>query len=144
MKVVDANVLLYAVNAAADRHHESRLWLASALRGREIVGFSWLVIVAFLRLATHPAVFEAPMDVDRAGRIVRSWLNARASVVLAPGPEHLATLTGLAAQLGGGNSANDAHLAALAVENDGEVVTFDRDFGRFEGVRWSTPTAPSS
>ncbi|WP_227431950.1 PIN domain-containing protein [Cutibacterium modestum] len=33
-----------------------------------------------------------------------------------------------------GNLTNDAHLAALALEFDATVVTFDRDFGRF-GVR---------
>jgi len=46
----------------------------------------------------------------------------------------------LIAEMGtAGNVVNDAHLAALALEYDGEVVTFDRDFGRFPGVRWRTP-----
>ena len=31
---------------------------------------------------------------------------------------------------------SDAHLAALAIEHGAEVVTFDRDFGRFKGLQW--------
>ncbi|RHW23312.1 PIN domain-containing protein [Nocardioides immobilis] len=37
------------------------------------------------------------------------------------------------------NLANDAHLAALAIEHKATIVTFDSDFGRFEGVRWAEP-----
>lgn len=142
MKVVDVNVLLYAANQRAQHHEEARAWLAGALQGREAVGFAWLVIVGFLRLATHPAVLERPLDISRAGGVMRVWLDARASVILSPGTDHLAVLTRLAGELGGGNAANDAHLAALAIEHDGVVVTFDRDFGRFEGVRWSMPVVP--
>jgi predicted nucleic acid-binding protein len=32
-----------------------------------------------------------------------------------------------------------AHLAALAVENGAEVVSFDRDYQRFQRVRSSVP-----
>ncbi len=56
--------------------------------------------------------------------------------------QHLDVLGGLLTSLGsGGNLTNDAHLAALAIEHRGEVVTYDSDFGRFPGVTWSTPGA---
>lgn len=35
----------------------------------------------------------------------------------------------------GGNLVTDAHLAALALENDATVVTGDRDFQRFPGLK---------
>jgi len=37
---------------------------------------------------------------------------------------------------------NDAHLAALAIENGGDIISFDRDFARFRTVRWIVPTPP--
>jgi len=37
------------------------------------------------------------------------------------------------------NRVNDAHIAALAVEHGAEIVSFDRDFGRFPGVRVVVP-----
>ena len=42
----------------------------------------------------------------------------------------------------GGNLVDDAHLAALVLEHrGGGVVSYDADFGRFAGVRWTTPAA---
>ena len=40
-----------------------------------------------------------------------------------------------------GNLVNDGHLAALAVEHRGTIVSYDNDFGRFGGVTWQTPDA---
>src|SRR3990172_2669542 len=64
--LVDANVLLYAVNETAPNHAASRAWLDGALNESVPVAFSWTALLAFLRLATHPAVFENPLTVDEA------------------------------------------------------------------------------
>ena len=37
----------------------------------------------------------------------------------------------------GGNLVSDAHLAALAIEPNADLGTFDRDFDRFAGLRWT-------
>ncbi len=140
MKVVDANILLDAVNVRAAQHEPARAWLDRSLAGEEAVGFSWLVLIAFLRLGTNPAIFPRPLSLDQAGTIVEAWLAQRAAVVLHPTPRHLAVLRGLLAPIGtAGNLVSDAHLAALAIEHGAEVISFDRDFGRFPGLRWSLP-----
>jgi predicted nucleic acid-binding protein len=59
MKLVDANVLLYAVNSASVHHRRSKAWLDQALTGHETIGFSWPALVAFLRLSTHAAMPSA-------------------------------------------------------------------------------------
>lgn len=38
-----------------------------------------------------------------------------------------------------GNLTTDAHLAALAIEYQAEVVSTDADFARFPGLRWFNP-----
>jgi toxin-antitoxin system PIN domain toxin len=140
MRLVDANVLLYAVNRAAPHHGRSRTWLDEALAGDEAVGFSWVVLLAFLRLATHPSVFARPLDADQAVAVVRSWLAQPSAMVVEPGPRHAEVLGGLLAEAGAaGNLVNDAHLAALAIEHAALISTFDADFGRFRGVRWARP-----
>lgn len=140
MKLVDANVLLYSVNTSAVHHDKSRSWLDGALSGRETVGFAWVALLAFLRLATRPGLFPSPLPVEDAVAQVRAWTAARPSVLLAPTPRHLEVLGGLLARHGaGGNLVGDAHLAALALEHDATVVTYDADFGRFPGVRWTAP-----
>lgn len=60
MNVVDANVLLYAVNTSADRHEDARSWLDGELTGGSTVGFTWLALLAFLRLSTKPGLFPPP------------------------------------------------------------------------------------
>jgi toxin-antitoxin system PIN domain toxin len=138
--LVDANVLLYAVNRAAPNHDRARSWLDGALNGDASVGFSWVVLLAFLRLATHPSVFARPLAADQAVDVVRGWLAVPSAVVVHPGPRHAAVLGDLLAEAGtAGNLVNDAHLAALAIEHGAVISTFDADFGRFRGVRWARP-----
>jgi toxin-antitoxin system PIN domain toxin len=140
MNVVDANVLLYAVNSSAHRHEEARSWLDRSLSGRATVGFSWIALLAFIRLSTKVGLFPSPLPVEGALARVRAWLDQPPSVVLEPTARHLHLLSGLLVDSGtGGNLTSDAHLAALALEHHGTVVTYDSDFGRFPGVRWRQP-----
>ncbi len=140
MRLVDANVLLYAVNEDAPLHDRARRWLDDALNAEEAVGFAWIALLAFLRLATRSGLFPRPLDVGQATTTVELWLAQPPSVVLNPTQRHGALLRSLLEGVGvGGNLVNDAHLAALAVEHGAEVVSFDSDFARFPGVRWQSP-----
>jgi len=145
VKIVDANVLLHAIDEQARGHEAARAWLDASLRGSEPVGFGWVVMLAFLRLSTHPAVFPHPLDVPRSTEMLQAWLAQPAAVVVDPTQRHLEILRGLMDTAGtAGNLVNDAHLAALAVEHGAEVVSFDRDFGRFPGLRWRLPQPPKA
>ena len=140
MLLVDANVLLHAVNTRAREHQAASQWLLDALGGREAVAFAWTVVLAFLRLTTHPAVFPRPLTVEQAATVLERWVGAPAAVTLEPTRRHLALLRGFLARSGtAGNLVGDAHLAALALEHGATVVSFDRDFARFEGVAWRLP-----
>ena len=140
MKLPDANILLYASNEREPRHSVARGWLEAALDGTETVAFSWHVLLAFLRIATNPRAFPAPLGVERAFEHVNDWLEQSAAVIVEPTIRHVAVLGGLLAESGtAGNLVADAHLAALAIEHGGEVVSFDRDFTRFAGLRLVVP-----
>jgi len=138
--LVDANVLLHAVNTRSREHQAARQWLLDALGRREAVAFAWTVVLAFLRVSTHPAVFPRPLTVEQALGLLEPWVAAPPSVLLEPTRRHLALLGGLLARTGtAGNLVGDAHLAALALEHGATIVSFDRDFARFEGVAWRLP-----
>lgn len=140
MVVVDANVLLYAVDASSPQHERSRSWLDSALAGREAVGFAWVALLAFVRVGTNPSVFPVPLTGAEAAEQVESWLGAPAAVVAQPTARHATLLRGLLRASGtGGNLTTDAHLAVLAVEHAAVVVSYDRDFARFPGVAHRLP-----
>ncbi len=140
MQLVDANVLLYAVNEDAPHHAAAHSWLDDALGSREAVGFAWVVLLAFLRLSTRPGLFARPLTLDEAAGVVELWLSQPAAVVVHPTGRHLSLLRGLLGTTGtAANLVNDAHLAALALEHGAEIVSFDRDFQRFPGVRQRSP-----
>jgi toxin-antitoxin system PIN domain toxin len=140
MFVVDANVLLYAINEASPHHRRARSWLDDVLAGRVPVGFAWTVILAFLRLATHPGVFAHPLTAEQAVDTLRGWLEQPSATIVEPTTRHLDILASLLAESGtAANLVGDAHLAALAVERDATIVSFDADFGRFIGVRHQVP-----
>jgi hypothetical protein len=144
MKIIDANVLLYAVNEDAPQHGAARAWLETALTSTETVGFAWIVLLAFLRLSTRPAVFSRPLLPAESLRVIAAWLEQPCATVVHPGDRHLRILKDLVEPLGtGGNLTSDAHLAALAIEQGAELCSCDADFTRFTGLRWRNPLTGS-
>ena len=140
MILLDANLLIYAVNEQAPQNRKAKVWLESVLSGQEMVGFPWTVLLAFLRLTTRPGLFRQPLPVDAALDIVSAWLDRSAATVVHPGPRHLQLLHQLLVPLGtGGNLTSDGHLAALAIEHGAELYSCDSDFARFPGLKWRNP-----
>ena len=92
MMLLDANLLIYAVNADAPLNRKAKSWLETALSGTETVGFSWTVALAFLRLTTRPGLFRRPLTIDAAFGLVAGWLNRPHAVIVDPGPRHLEIL----------------------------------------------------
>jgi len=132
VKIVDANVLLYAVNRQSVEHAAAHRWLTGALSGNEVVGLPWVSLLAFIRLSTSRRIFAAPLPPADAMTVVESWLAQPAAVTVEPTIRHSSVLRGLLVQAGtAGNLTTDAHIAALAIEHGATVVTFDRDFERF-------------
>ncbi len=142
MKLPDVNLLLYALDASAPRHRAARRWLEERLSGTETLAFAWIVLLAFVRLATSPRVFRAPLEPAEAFAIVEGWLAQPCATIVHPTDRHLALLRELLGPLGtAGNLTTDAHLAALAIEHGAELCSSDADFSRFPGLRWTDPLA---
>ena len=140
MKLVDANLLLYATDKRSPRHSAAKSWLDALLSGDEPVGFAWAVLLAFLRLSTNARIFVRPLSTDRAFDVVEGWVAHPCAVVIHPGDRHLALVRQLLRPLGiAGNLVTDAHLAALAIEHGAELNSCDADFSRFSGLRWVNP-----
>jgi toxin-antitoxin system PIN domain toxin len=138
--IVDANVLLYAVDASSPHHEASAAWLGAALNGDERVGLPWQTLGAFLRIATHPRVTANPLTAAEAQEHVDQWLAAEPAWI-PPATERTASLyAGLARRHHvTGNLVPDAQLAALALEFGVAIISADTDFARFTEVRWINP-----
>lgn len=140
MKIIDLNVLVYAVNADAEQHIEARRWWEKAVDGDETIGLPWVVLLGFLRIATNPRIFENPMSAPEALAKIDFWLERPTVKTVAEKPDHWMILRSLLGASGtAGNLTTDAHLAAIAISHDSVLVSFDNDFGRFEGLRWEHP-----
>lgn len=140
MKLLDVNLLIYAVDESSARFAQAHQWVESVFGSQETVALPWLVLLAFLRLTTKPHVMTAPFTSDEALDIVDGWLARPNTVVVHPTDRHGAVLRELLAPLGtGGNLVTDAHLAALAIEHGAELNSCDADFARFTGLRWLDP-----
>ena len=136
MKVPDANVLLYATDAASRHHARAREWIEGALSATESVGFAIVSLLAFIRIATNPRIMGAPLEVSEAFDQIEEWLAQPPATMLHPGRRHLGVWRELLESSGpAGNLTTDAHLAALAIEHGATVATFDADFHRFGGLK---------
>lgn len=142
--IVDANVLLYAIDETAHHHDAARDWLDAAMNGDERVGLPWVSLLAFQRIATNPRVYSSPLSTTDAWSHVTDWIDADQTWIPTPGARHRDILERLL--LSGdhrGNLVTDAHLAALALEHGTSVCSFDSDFARFNDLRWLTPGRPA-
>lgn len=138
--LVDANVLIYAIDADSAHHRPARRWLEEALSGTRPIGLAWIVILAFLRLTTRSGILRKPLSPERALAFVDEWLAQPYVTAVGPGPGHWAILRKLIRDSGtAGNLTSDAHLAAVAIEIGASVCSTDTDFGRFPGVEHISP-----
>ncbi len=140
MILIDANLLIYAIDSTSPHHRAARRWLEKVLSSSERVGLTWGVILAFLRIVTHPAVVRRPLSPEAALAYIDSWLAQPYVLTVVSGEKHWLILRSLLRACGtAGNLTSDAHLAALALELDCEIYSSDHDFKRFPGVRHVNP-----
>jgi len=140
VKILDVNLLLYAVNSDSPRHDAARVWLEKALNSEETIGLPWAVILGFLRIATNSRAFASALKAPAALETVDEWLTLENVRLVREKDDHWETLRTLIASAGtAGNLTTDAHLAALAISHDAVLCSSDLDFGRFKGLRWENP-----
>ena len=137
--IVDANLLLYAVDQNSPHHQSASAWVESVMSGPKRIGLPWQTIGAFLRIVTHPRVTTNPLDSATAWGFVSEWL-VQPQVWIPPAGERTAQILGrLLADGVTGNLIPDAQLASLAIEYGVPVASNDSDFARFPECRWFNP-----
>ncbi|HTR60005.1 MAG TPA: TA system VapC family ribonuclease toxin [Casimicrobiaceae bacterium] len=144
MKIVDLNVLVYAVNSDAAEHQRVLKWWEAAINDEETVGLPWIVLLGFLRISTDVRILAHPLTPDAAAAKLDVWLAQENVRVVREKDDHWEQLRTLVVDAGtAGNLTTDAHLAALALTNDAMLVSCDNDFARFKrrGLRWVNPLA---
>lgn len=140
MVLPDVNVLVYAHREDMPNHPDYRAWLESIVNSDQAFALSDLVLSGFVRVVTHPRVFNPPSDLETALAFVAQLRRRPNCVLVQPGPRHWNIFRRLSLQANvKGNLVPDAYLAALAIESGCEWVTTDRDFSRFPDLNWRHP-----
>jgi toxin-antitoxin system PIN domain toxin len=140
MILPDANLLLYAYDQSSPFHPKAAAWCERIMSQSSPVILLPVVVFGFVRISTHPRIFNNPLSVAEASAHVRSWLDRKQVHLHDMLLEDVeAALALLEAAGTAGNLTTDAQIAAVALRLDAEVHTADLDFGRFAGVRFSNP-----
>lgn len=138
---LDANVLLYASDNASPLHGPAFEVLERVARGPEIVYVFWPTVMAYLRIATQPAVFARPLSAGQAGGNIEQLLS-RPHVHSTGERDQFWRLYREVAHdaVPTGNLVSAAHIVALMLENEVRTIwTHDRDFRRFRGIEVHDP-----
>jgi len=140
MFLMDVNILVYAHREDAANHSAYRQWLESVINGRGSFAYSELVLSGFLRIVTHPKIFEIPSTLSSALCFIQQIRTLPNAVCLAPGSMHWQIFMDFMEQIKAtGNDIPDAYHAALAMEWGCEWVTTDKGFKRFKGLKVRHP-----
>jgi uncharacterized protein len=138
MILVDANILLHAVNRDSPLCSSAGRSLEELANGSSTWGLSWGIVYEFMRVATHPRIFPSPLSAGEAWTFVQELILRPSCLVLGE--------TGLHAELMAeclkesprlrGNILHDLHTAVLMREHGvREILTLDRDFRSFSWVK---------
>ena len=138
----DVNILVYAHRRDMPDHAAYRDWLETQVNAEAAFGLSDLVVSGFIRVVTHPRVFRTPTALDDALAFALQLRRQPNRVSVAPGDRHWEIFSRLCTSSGAkGNLIPDAYFAALAIEHGCEWITADRDYSRFQGLKWRHPLA---
>ena len=141
MKLLDANILLYAYDSDSAQHFACRTWLEAVFNAEETLALPWQTLLAFVRIATNPRAVQRPLTASEACGIVDSWLQRPNVVVLDAGERFWEIFQAqmVEAQVRG-PLVTDAALAALALEHGATLCSTDRDFRRFRALKLLDPS----
>lgn len=140
MILVDVNVLVYAHREDLPQHDGVSAWLGEEVESGRGYALCDATLAGFLRIVTNGRIFDQPTPLRVAIQTIEDLRGQPGATHLSPGARHWPLFTDLCSAVGArGNDIPDAYLAALAIESGSELVTADRGFGRFPGLRWSCP-----
>ncbi|MBV8205441.1 MAG: PIN domain-containing protein [Acidobacteria bacterium] len=141
MKALDTNILVYAEMKNAPQHTRALEVLQGLAQGPAAWAIPWPCIYEMLRVITHPRAFRVPIAPETALQDVKAILASPSLILLSETPLHVEILEQVVLQAGAkGNLMHDAHIVALCLEHGAtELITADRDFARFRGLRITNP-----
>lgn len=140
MQCVDVNVLVHLSNADSPAQSSALAWLDHTLDSGEIIAIPDVVASGFVRVATDRRILPHPITGEQAFTLLDQLLTSPRVTLFAARSATYATFKSLVIELGlHGNDIPDAWIAAVAMDLDASLVTFDRGFNRYPRLRVMNP-----
>jgi len=138
---VDANILVYASNELAGEHPRAKKLVDELIAGPALTTLFWPVLLSYLRIVTHPGIFQRTLPPDVAAAAIDRLIGAPSVQIVGQGPAFWAAYRSIdIGQAIRGNDVPDAAIVAMMVANGvSTIYTGDRGFRRFDGIRVINP-----
>ncbi|HZJ47494.1 MAG TPA: TA system VapC family ribonuclease toxin [Acidimicrobiia bacterium] len=140
-RTIDANVLVYASDAESPHYERAQEILGRLAEGPDLVYLFWPVVMAYLRVVTHPGVFVDPLQPSMARENISDLVNRPHIRLVAEGRRFWDLYREVTDAVPvRGNLVHDAHIVALMREHGVRTIwTRDRDFRKFDGIEAIDP-----
>ena len=137
MIAVDTNVMVYAHRKQLPQHERALEWLIYLAEGRVPWAIPVFCFGEFVRVVTHPRIFDPPSTLEQAVTAIENLLLSPTLRVLNPGPRYPVLFNeSVRAADARGNLVFDAQIVAVCREQGAsQLLTLDRDFTRFPEVQ---------
>jgi uncharacterized protein len=133
---VDVNVLLYASDRSSSRHLRARRFVESCAAGPEILCLTWPTLMSYLRIATHPRIFSAPLSPHEALGNISALIGLAHVRAISELDGFLDAFRHVAGETPvRGNLVPDVHVAAILFQHGVRTLySNDRDFRKFPSL----------
>ena len=140
---LDANVLIYASDETSAHYRQAIDFLGECVEGSDLLCLSWITIMAYQRISTHPAIFKNPLSPTVAWSNISRLLERPRVRVIGELPGFVREYEEVTSSLRvRGNHVPDAHLATILRQNGVKTIyTADADFRKFPFLEVVDPFA---
>lgn len=140
MIAIDTNILVYAHREELPLHRKAKARLVRLAEGLEPWAMPVFCIGEFLRVVTHPKLFNPPSTIHQATQAIESLLASPSVVLLDPTQNYWPIFAETAKSADAkGNILYDVQIVAVCREHGvREILSEDRDFSRFGGITLHT------
>ena len=130
---LDVNILLYASDASSQLHASAARFLRERPQDPDLLCLTWLTLMSYQRIATHPSIFSAPLRPEVAWANLQSLIGLPRVALIGEEDDFAQHYADIMAELAvRGNLVPDAHLATILREHGvNRFYSCDADFRKF-------------